>query len=109
MRRFIAGPIFAAGFLLTTTALATDLPGDAVAGEKMARGLCAQCHWVAEDQKHFPVEDAPAFQDLAENPAITELALRAFFQTPHRSMPNLMLSPQETDDIISYILSLRQN
>jgi hypothetical protein len=30
-----------------------------------------------------------------------------FFQSPHPTMPNLVLSPEETDNVIAYILSLR--
>jgi hypothetical protein len=44
---------------------------------------------------------------VADDPAVTALALRSFLQTPHFDMPNIMLSPAETDDIISYILTLR--
>jgi hypothetical protein len=33
------------------------------------------------------------------------LSLRVFLRTPRATMPDLMLTPDETDDIISYILS----
>ena len=42
-----------------------------------------------------------------EHPATTEISLRAFLQTPHPTMPNLMLTPEETDDIIAYLLALK--
>ena len=41
------------------------------------------------------------------DPAVTELSLRVFLQTPHRNMPNLQLSQKETDDVIGFILSLK--
>jgi len=34
-------------------------------------------------------------------------ALRAFFQTPHPKMPNLILTPEQSDDVIAFLLSLR--
>jgi hypothetical protein len=39
---------------------------------------------------------------------VTEIALRAFLQTPHANMPNIMLTQEQTDDIVTYILSLRR-
>jgi hypothetical protein len=39
------------------------------------------------------------------DPAVKELSLRVFLQTPHRNMPNLQLSQKETDDVIGFILS----
>jgi hypothetical protein len=33
------------------------------------------------------------------------LSLRVFLRTPHATMQDLMLTPDETDDIISYILT----
>jgi hypothetical protein len=39
--------------------------------------------------------------------ATTALSLRAFLQTPHPTMPNLILTPEETDDIIAYLLALK--
>jgi hypothetical protein len=35
------------------------------------------------------------------------MSLRAFLQTPHLTMPNLILSAKETDDIIAYLLALK--
>ena len=37
----------------------------------------------------------------------TPLSLRVFLQTPHNRMPDLHLSRTEIDDLIGYILSLR--
>ncbi|MGH6901146.1 MAG: c-type cytochrome [Geminicoccaceae bacterium] len=87
-------------------ARAADLPGDPKAGARLAREVCAACHVVAEDQMIDPGL-GPWFVDVAQHPATTVLSLRAFLQTPHASMPDLMLTPEETDDIISYILTLK--
>lgn len=85
---------------------AQELPGDPKAGARLAREVCAACHVVAEDQMVDPGV-GPWFIDVAEHPATTVLSLRAFLQTPHATMPNLMLTPEETDDVISYILTLK--
>lgn len=96
-------PIFA-----SAPAAAADLPGDAAAGRGIALQSCAGCHVVAERQPRPGMDGAPAFVTLARDPAVTETSLRVFLQTPHRRMPNLILSNQEIDDVISYILSTRR-
>jgi mono/diheme cytochrome c family protein len=84
-----------------------DLPGNAFAGRQLAEGWCVACHEVAPGLRGPGELNAPAFQDVADDRAVTELALRAFLNTPHFDMPNVVLDPQQIDDVISYILSLR--
>lgn len=84
-----------------------DSLGDRLAGRQLALQVCAECHLVADEQLLDPLVGAPPFYEIAERPSTTELGLRIFFRTPHQNMPNLMLTPQETDDVISYILSLK--
>jgi hypothetical protein len=38
---------------------------------------------------------------------MTATALRAFLQTPHPKMPNLILRPEQSADVIAFLLSLR--
>jgi hypothetical protein len=40
---------------------------------------------------------------------MTATALRVFLTSSHPKMPNLILSPQQTADVIAYILSLRDH
>jgi mono/diheme cytochrome c family protein len=87
-------------------ATAQDLPGDPAAGASLAREVCAKCHLGAEDQTVDP-GIGPSLLEFAEHPATTEMSLRAFLQTPHPTMPNLMLTPEETDDVIAYLLTLK--
>lgn len=79
---------------------------DAAAGAGLAREVCAKCHVVAADQMIDP-GIGPSLLEVAEHPATTELSLRAFLRTPHATMPNLMLTPEETDDVIAYLLTLK--
>jgi mono/diheme cytochrome c family protein len=87
-------------------AAAQEVPGDPAGGAALAREVCATCHLVAEDQTVDP-GIGPSLLEVAEHPATTEMSLRAFLQTPHPTMPNLMLSPEETDDIIAYLITLK--
>ncbi len=74
--------------------------GDPAAGKRLAAANCAQCH--GADPK------APAFPAIAAMPATTQASLSAFLQTPHASMPSLIFSGAELNDLIAYILSLRR-
>jgi len=91
---------------LASHAMAADLPGDPQAGGQLAQDVCSACHLVARDQADDP-EIGPSLIEVAEHPASTEMSLRVYLQTPHATMPNIMLTPEETDDVISYILSLK--
>ena len=99
---WLTGVIWAA----CSPAAAQDLPGDPAAGARLAREVCAKCHLVSEDQAIDPAV-GPSLLEVAEHPATTEMSLRAFLQTPHPTMPNLMLTPDETDDVIAYLLTLK--
>jgi mono/diheme cytochrome c family protein len=80
---------------------------DVAAGKKLALAVCARCHFVSETQSLIPRADAPPFDAIAAEPSVTELSLRVFLQTPHRYMPDIQLSQQETDDVIGFILNLK--
>ncbi len=88
-------------------ALAQTLPGDVAAGQDLAQSACSSCHVVSRLPLWPPLSRAPSFAEIAREPRTTELWLRAFLQTPHARMPNLILSRRETDDVISYILSFK--
>lgn len=87
--------------------LAQEL-GDARAGLAYADGVCAECHAVKKGQRVSPLERAPAFELVANSRGMTEMALRVWFQSPHPSMPNLMLTKKLSDDLIAYIMSLKE-
>jgi mono/diheme cytochrome c family protein len=40
-------------------------------------------------------------------PSTTVMSLRVFLRTPHSGMPDIAMSREQTDDIIAYILGLR--
>ena len=83
--------------------------GDASQGRTFARQTCASCHAVEATMLASPVAEAPPFRKIANTPGINRLALRVFFRTPHRTMPNLVISGDEADDVIAYILSLKRS
>jgi mono/diheme cytochrome c family protein len=75
-------------------------------GQTLARQMCADCHAVERGRTASPNAEATPFQVIANTAGMSPLALRAFLYTPHRRMPNIVLSRDDADDIIDYILSL---
>jgi mono/diheme cytochrome c family protein len=76
-------------------------------GLASARHLCAECHAVQKGEAQSPNDNAPPFQAIASVPGMTATALSATLNTPHRTMPNIMLAADEQADIVAYILSLK--
>jgi mono/diheme cytochrome c family protein len=101
--------------LICLTAIAASLPvnpgwaQDAAAqGHVLARQLCSECHAVEKTQAQSPNAAAPRFETIANVPGMTAIALSAALQSPHRTMPNVMLDANQLSSIVAYILSLRQ-
>lgn len=89
-------------------ALAQPLEGNPLRGRQIATTLCSSCHRVLP--MTLPDKgDPPSFQSIADLPSTTGLSLKVFLRSPHRNMPNLILSEAESDDVIAYILSLKKN
>ena len=90
------------------TANARDASGNPEAGRLFAREVCSPCHAVtAEQASKRVIAIAPDFQTIANTSGVTATALRAFLQTPHPKMPNLILTPEQSADVIAFVLSLR--
>jgi hypothetical protein len=54
-----------------------------------------------------PDRRAPSFSTIANTPGMTVTALTVWSRSVHPTMPNLVISPTDMDDLIAYILSLR--
>lgn len=101
--------------LLSTLALAIASPesgladefGDANLGRDFAEKTCSDCHAVRKESQESPRTEAPPFKAIADLPSTTRMALTVWFRSPHPTMPNLVLSAEETDNVIAYILSLK--
>ncbi len=97
-----------AAALLVTSAGVRAQESDVAAGHAFARNACQPCHAVeAEQRTPRRIVIGPAFRDVANTSGITATAIRVFLRTSHPKMPNLILTPEETEDVIAYILSLR--
>jgi len=93
---------------ITYATNAQEVGGNSEVGRVYAREACSPCHAVtAEQRSQRTIAIAPDFQTIANTSGMTATALRAFLQTPHPKMPNLILSPEQSADVISFVLSLR--
>ena len=73
-------------------------------GRQTAMTVCTPCHQIEEARP----DGAPSFVDIANMPSTTALSLKVFLQSNHKGMPNLIISNSDTDDLIAYILNLKQ-
>jgi mono/diheme cytochrome c family protein len=76
-------------------------------GHRLARAWCESCHLIEPHAVGFP-GPAPSFEAVANQPGITPLALKVFFRTSHKDMPNLIITPDLGEALASYILSLKK-
>jgi len=105
MMRLVIFGIFAASIQSANAQVASENPE---AGRVYAREVCSPCHAItAEQASQRTIAIAPDFQTIANTPGMTATALRAFLQTPHPKMPNLILTPEQSADVIAFLLSLR--
>jgi mono/diheme cytochrome c family protein len=82
---------------------------DARKGLEIARVVCSGCHAVERGNLRSIDRNAPSFSVLANWPAMSEMALRAALQRPHRLMPNIVLAREDRDDIVAYITGLKED
>jgi cytochrome c len=102
-------PIGGALLLLTLAraALAAGDQSDVEAGRSLAQHWCAQCHDIRLGGRNSPNEMSPPFAELMADPSVTELAFRALLRSPHVTMPQIMFTPDQMDDITAYVFSLK--
>ena len=109
-------------FVAAAAVLATQLPlsaeplrGDPTSGRQIATVQCSSCHQVLprlfserNDPSITDKDGPPSFQSIADLQSTTGLSLNVFLHSNHRNMPNLILYPADSDDLIAYILSLKK-
>jgi cytochrome c len=98
----------AIGFVGARTAVRADGGADLQAGRELVRVHCSRCHAI-DNQGSSPMAGAPPFRDLKLRYPIGDLAeaLAEGIATGHPQMPEFTFSPQEIDDLLAYLDSLR--
>ena len=111
IRIFIALLIAFAAVLLMRLHVANGAPlaQDSIsAGRRLAQAWCKECH-ALEAVSAGASSRAPDFVRIANRTSTTELSLKVFLRSNHGSMPNLIITPDQADDLASFILSLRRD
>jgi len=80
---------------------------DVAAGAALAKRLCARCHSVDASGKS-PIANAPPFRTFKSKWPLSYLeeALAEGIVTGHEEMPEVRLSPDEIEQLLSHIESL---
>lgn len=109
MNQIKAAAGFAFLLILTVWSLVAtaDGIGNPQRGIAYAQANCAACHAILFEDADSPNPDSPSFKSIADTPGITRTALSVFLQSPHPTMPNLIVTGEDADDLIAYILSLK--
>ena len=81
--------------------------GDPGAGAAYAQQVCAKCHAI-DQTGTSPEPIAPPFKDVANTPGMTGTALRVWLSTSHPTMPNIIVEPTDMDNVIAFIVSLKE-
>ena len=88
------------------------------AGLTLAVQVCSRCHAVLRGEGVTPnPEPLPfskvgrplPFEDIANTPGVTEMALYVWLTTSHPTMPDIVLEKEQLRDVVAYILSLKKN
>ena len=96
--------LIVASLVLPVVALAQPLAGDPASGRKTATALCGTCHQVIGGKG----DRRASFVDIANMTSTTALSLKVFLRSSHKEMPNLIIDSSDTDDVIAYMLSLKE-
>lgn len=81
--------------------------GDPRAGLAYAQRVCSECHGVLANQSQSPVAKATPFKVVANTPGMTGTAIAVWLRTPHPTMPNLIVANPDMENLVAYILDLR--
>lgn len=109
-RSLFVGALVAALSAGAFSARADTVPpgtGDGSVGHRLASEWCRGCHAI-EPSAVNTAKPAPDFVAVANLPATTELSLKVFLRSNHKSMPNFIIRANDINDIVAYILSLKR-
>jgi mono/diheme cytochrome c family protein len=81
------------------------------AGGRIAAEICAPCHDIGPRAGGAPWTKArgaaPSFSAIANAEGVNERALAVFLRTPHATMPDIILAPEEIEALAAFIMSRR--
>lgn len=93
--------------ILASPAAAQEI-GDAALGRIFVQQVCAECHAVMPGDEDSPDPMATPLEAVARTPGMTATALFVHLQTSHPTMPNFVIEPEDSRNILAYVLSLKE-
>ena len=105
MRAFLQIVALSCALALPAIAQEKPSPPSSARGQDLARRWCGACHLV---QLKLTDIDPPTFTAIANNPSKTPDYLRKFLVSPHKDMPPIQLTPQQIEDVIVYLGTLKK-
>jgi len=101
--------------LIAVTGAALSTPTQSLADDKRSAGrqvameICSHCHRVAVGQLP-PLQNVPSFTEIANTSSTTASSLKVLLRSKHKRkrMPDFIMSNSDIDNVIDYILSLKQ-
>jgi mono/diheme cytochrome c family protein len=101
--------LIVAAMLGATAGLAhAQQTGSVQEGLKLASEVCSECHLVVKSPGRSTDPDAPTFATIANTKGVTRAGLFARLHTSHQLMPNIVIKGEDAQNIIAYILSLKE-
>lgn len=92
-----------------TACAADEMIGNAASGRGFAAANCTECHATEpKPARSISPAGAPSFLAVANAKTTTALGLNVFLVTPHSTMPNIMISEQDRQNVVAYIMSMRR-
>jgi mono/diheme cytochrome c family protein len=108
LMKILRKAIALAGILaLGATPVRAEEFGSPAKGLEYARAVCAECHAVERPVAQSPNRAAPSFVTVAKTRGMTAMAIRAWLQSAHPTMPNFLIKTEDRDNLIAYILGLK--
>jgi mono/diheme cytochrome c family protein len=92
---------------LSVAASHVHAQGNPQQGLALAQQVCSECHAIQRGQVRSPNSRSPTFVELATAPGMTATALLVALTTPHAGMPMFILTTEQRENVIAYILSLK--
>jgi mono/diheme cytochrome c family protein len=99
--------LIAALILLPAAARAQE-QGEAKQGLIYAKRVCAECHRVVPEGGLSPNPLAKSFKIIANRSGMSAMAIGVWMQSNHENMPHIVPAPEELNDVITYIVSLKE-
>ena len=112
MKRVHIALVLLAGLPVAACQMPGDAARDSIArGHAVAQQWCSGCHRISRDQPGLAGKPAwtqgPSFLEIASNPNIDREYLRTLATEFYLPMPAFHLRRQDQEDVIFYILALK--